>query len=53
MVIAAAISNTKHELITYREQLERECLQETAKLREELKAKDQSFKKMVKGFQKY
>jgi len=26
MVIAAAISNTKHELITYREQLERECL---------------------------
>ena len=53
VAVSAIIHQSKKEMLEFREQLQNEFLNDSQKLREELKEKDEKIKKLLKGLLKY
>ncbi len=51
MAVAAAVHATREEMVEYRAEVEKELNKETAKLKEDLKARDVMFKTLAKNIQ--
>jgi len=51
MAVAAVVHATREEMVEYRAEVEKEFNRERAKLKDDLKARDEMFKALVKNIQ--